>query len=159
LILIKEFKREPLGKEAESIEIHTDNERKESEVDLREVEEILVSPERIQEIVDLSREDASLFSNKTYSEVFRKVIAENNRQMKSLGKDILEEKANTYKRISKSLPAPVDISSSRSLKAQYTEVFGKRSNSISFEDYAALLELKKLLEINEQEGLLGVEEI
>ena len=64
-----------------------------------EWKEILVCFEKIQEIVDLNREDASLLPNKTYSEVLEN-MAENNKQIKSLGKDILEEKANTYRRIS-----------------------------------------------------------
>lgn len=157
--MIKEFKREPLGQDGESIEIGSNYEKSESEVDIREVEKLLVSPEKIQEIVDQAKDDASLLSNKTYVEVFKRVIAENNREMQHLGKDITEEKERTYKRISKSPPPPVDISSSSSLKAQYTEVFGKRSSQISFEDYVALLELKKLLEMQEQEGLLGVERI
>ena len=157
--MIKEFKREPLGQDASVIEIHSEETRSESNVDMREVEKIFASPEKIQDIVDKSKTDATLLSNKTYIEVFKKVIAENKREMASLDEAIKEEKNKIYKKAASKSPAAVDISGSSILKNQYVEVFGKRSNSISFEDYVALLELKKLLEVDEQKGILGVEEI
>lgn len=157
--MIKEFKREPLGQDASVIEIHSEETKNESNVDMREVENIFTSPKKIEDIIEKSKTDATLLSNKTYIEVFKKVIAENQKQISLLEESIVEEKNKIYKKVSKQDPVSVDISDSNALKTHYVEVFGKRSKSISFEDYVALLELKKLLEVDEQKGILGVAEI
>mgnify|MGYP001420074433 CR=1 FL=1 len=130
----------------------------ESEVEtISNLDSIVEDEEELERIVSIVRNNPSERSNKRYRTIFNKLVERNSEEIVSLKKEVQKEKETIYKKLRSEKVYSASIKDSNSLKTNYIEVFGMKKDSISFEDYVALLELKKLLEIDEQIALSGVE--
>ena len=97
--------------------------------------------------------------NSKYRKIFNHVIKDNMREFSNI-KDLVEkEKDSIYQRVKEKGQPSVDISNKKQMQNYYKDIFGKQSKTISFDDYVALLEMKRLLEIDEQIEIADVEEI
>ena len=102
------------------------------------------------------REDSEVSHDPNYKKIYSFLAQENLNNFIEVKKGISEEKASIVERVRKGQHKhSADISRKHSLKRNYNEVFGKNSTTISYEDYLTLLEMKKLLDVDEQIELSG----
>jgi len=113
----------------------------------------------LEAIVNEVRSDVNKASDSNYRKIFNHVIKDNMREFSNIKNLVEKEKDSIYKRVKENSTFSVDISNKKDMRTHYKEIFGKRSNQISFDDYVALLEMKRLLEIDEQVEVADVEEI
>lgn len=113
----------------------------------------------LEAIVNEVRSDANKASDSNYRKIFNHVIKDNMREFSNIRDLVEKEKDSIYKRVKENSTFSVDISKKKEMRNYYKEIFGKRSNQISFDDYVALLEMKRLLEIDEQVEVADVEEV
>jgi hypothetical protein len=114
----------------------------------------------LQNIVFDVRDNPENGLDKNYMKIFKYAADQNLKDFEVVKADIIRQKNNLDKNIKENKGGfSVNISKRNSLKRNYIEVFGKKSDVITYEDYSTLLELKKLLDIDEQIGLSGFEKI
>lgn len=113
----------------------------------------------LENIINDIKENPDAAKDENYKKIFKNLLNDNINNFVTLKKDIEKDKENLGNKIEKGKGFSLDISNKRSLKKAYIDVFGKESNSISFQDYRTLLELKRVLEIDEQIALSELEEV
>ena len=113
----------------------------------------------LENIVDEVRSNPEKASNSKYRKIFNHVIKDNMREFSNIKNLIEKEKDSIYQRVKEKGQPSVDISNKKQMQNYYKDIFGKPSKTISFDDYVALLEMKRLLEIDEQIDVADVEEI
>lgn len=109
----------------------------------------------VKEIRDNS--DAALDVN--YRKIFLEVEKNNAGDILFLKEEIAASKDAFINKISAGKGFNADISRNKDLQEKYSEVFGKQSKVITFEDYNVLLEMKRVLEIEEQLAVNEFEKI
>lgn len=109
----------------------------------------------VKEIRDNS--DAALDIN--YRKIFLEAERNNAKDLLFLKEEIAGSKDAFVNKISAGKGFNADISKNKDLQEKYSEVFGKKSKVITFEDYNVLLEMKRVLEVEEQIAVNGFEEI
>ena len=165
--MIDQVKKHKLGEMQEAITQEHSNEAKaeanSEQVNLLTDEEALsLSQDEtvLQNIVFDVRDNPENGLDKNYMKIFKYAADQNLKDFEVVKADIIRQKNNLDKNIKENKGGfSVNISKGNSLKRNYIEVFGKKSDVITYEDYSTLLELKKLLDIDEQIGLSGFEKI
>ena len=114
---------------------------------------------RSENIVDEVRSDPEKAYNSKYRKIFNHVIKDNMREFSNIKNLVEKEKDSIYQRVKEKGQPSVDISNKKQMQNYYKDIFGKPSKTISFDDYVALLEMKRLLEIDEQIEIADVEEV
>lgn len=113
----------------------------------------------LENIVNQIRETPEKASNPDYKKIFEKVTDNNAAEFSRLKEEVDKEKKRIYEKVKNEKPFSADISNKNSLKRNYVEVFGRKKDFISFEDYMTLLEMKRVIEIDEQKELAELEEV
>ena len=159
--MIQEVKKAIINNDDQSIELGKKtalNYTLEKEAEKNEDYSLIVkSDEKLEEIIQDIRLNPEKKSNERYKSIFNLVMRNNSEEIVTLKKEVAKEKESIYKKLSNEKTYSASIKDSYQLRTNYTEVFGKQRDEISFDDYVALLELKKLLDIDEQIAISRVE--
>lgn len=159
--MIQEVKKAIINNDDQSIELGkktASNYTLEKEAEKNEDYSLIVkSDEKLEEIIQDIRLNPEKKSNERYKSIFNLVMRNNSEEIVTLKKEVAKEKESIYKKLSNEKTYSASIKDSYQLRTNYTEVFGKQRDEISFDDYVALLELKKLLDIDEQIAISRVE--
>lgn len=113
----------------------------------------------LESIIEEIRFDSSKASDSNYRKIFNYVIEDNIKEFSALKDLIKKQKDIIYNRVNKKDSFQADINNNSKMKTYYKNVFGRNSKTISFEDYVVLLEMKRVIEIDEQVELADVEEV
>ena len=139
-----------------------------SEASIQEEEKILEEEAKLlsqndsvlEDIVNEIREDPSKAMHKRNRKIFSYCIESNKAEFSSLKQEVEELKNDLIKNVEKDPKSfSLNISNKSILKNFYIDVFGQAGNVISFKDYTTLLELKRVLEIDEQISISEVEKV
>ena len=139
-----------------------------SEASIQEEEKILEEEAKLlsqndsvlEDIVNEIREDPSKAMYKRNRKIFSYCIESNKAEFSSLKQEVEELKNDLIKNVEKDPKSfSLNISNKSILKNFYIDVFGQAGNVISFKDYTTLLELKRVLEIDEQISISEVEKV
>ena len=164
--MIEQVKKHKIGEDQSSITQEHNSRNKEADslqsnlLTDEEAFELSKDDSVLQDIIYDVRENPEAALDKNYMKIFKYAAEQNLKDFQLVKEDISRDKNNLDKNIKENKGGfSVDISKKHFLKKNFIEVFGRKSNVITYDDYSTLLELKKLLDIDEQIGLSGFEKI
>lgn len=130
---------------------------KETTLSDEEVTELAKDNSVLESIVKEIRENSEAALDKNYRRIFTEATSNNSKDIEFLKEEASAVKQAFVDKINSGKGFDADISKNQDYKEKYIEVFGKRSNIISFRDYNTLLEMKRVLEVEEQLAVNGLE--
>ena len=113
----------------------------------------------LENIIDEIRADSTKMSDENYRKIFNYVVEENAKEFAEVKELVQKEKDALYNKVKQGQSFSASIKNKSQLRSYYRDVFGKNKTEISFEDYMVLLEMKRVLEIDEQISMAEVEEV
>lgn len=135
---------------------------REAESNLTDIEaEAMAKQDYILEnIIDDIKENPEAAHDENYKKIFKNVMQNNIKDFAEVKKEISDEKQRLINKVNKGNKGfSADISKKRALQKAYIEVFNKKSDKITFADYTVLLEMKRILDVDEQVGISDLEEV
>lgn len=162
--MIKEVEKIKLEEDNPSLDPAQKKEQavKEAESNLTDLEAAAIAKQDyiLENIINDIRENPDAAHDENYKKIFKNVMQNNIKDFAEVKKEISDEKQRLINKVNKNNKSfTSDISKKKTLQKSYIEVFNKKSDKITFEDYVILLEMKRILEIDEQIGVSNLEEI
>lgn len=162
--MIKEVEKIKLEEDNPSLDPAQKKEQavKEAESNLTDLEAATIAKQDyiLENIINDIRENPDAAHDENYKKIFKNVMQNNIKDFAEVKKEISDEKQRLINKVNKNNKSfTSDISKKKTLQKSYIEVFNKKSDKITFEDYVILLEMKRILEIDEQIGVSNLEEI
>lgn len=162
--MIKEVEKIKLEEDNPSLDPARKKEQviKEAESNLTDLEAAAIAKQDyiLENIINDIRENPDAAHDENYKKIFKNVMQNNIKDFAEVKKEISDEKQRLINKVNKNNKSfTSDISKKKTLQKSYIEVFNKKSDKITFGDYVILLEMKRILEIDEQIGVSNLEEI
>lgn len=122
-------------------------------------EEIVFTDKDFELLLKKARENPTVPFTKDEAAIISKKLEENKREARKILNQVKELKDYHYDKASKAEDKyALDISKNTNLKRSANRIFGGNKKTITYEDYAALVEMKKQIQLNESVDLLSGED-
>ena len=113
-------------------------------------------PESIENILETARNNPYKKFSEDEANIINKELQKNIKEAKELISEIKKRKEDIYDEVSNSENKfTLKIENNASLLEAANNVFGGNKNTISYEDYVTLLEMKKQIQFNETRDLMN----
>jgi len=114
------------------------------------------APESIENILEAARNNPYRKFSEEEANIINKELQKNIKEAKELISEIKKRKEDIYDEVSNSENKfTLKIENNASLLEAANNVFGGNKNSITYEDYVTLLEMKKQIQFNETRDLMN----